>query len=122
MVETQEETPYFEYERYQRECPNPNCEDELLFHYASLGNPPVSSATKLHIVSKCINPDCGFIDHYEPPVDDDTSHFLREEWNGASYHPWDAHYVDDPEEEIEAIFGEEVALEVQERLEDLGYF
>lgn len=121
MVETIDEAPYFGYERYQRECPNPVCEADILFHYASLGEPPVGSGLKLHVVTKCIDPECGRVEHYEPPVDEDTAHHLRTEWDGASYHPWNPRY-EDPDEELATVFGEDVADDVMEQLEDLGYY
>lgn len=120
MVEITDEAPYFSHERFQRECPNPVCEEDILFHYASLGEPPVGSGEKLHVVAKCVNPECGRVEHYEPPVDEDTAHHLRTEWDGASYHPWDPRY-ENPDEELEAVFGE-AAEEVIDRLEDLGYY
>lgn len=119
MVDPTDESPYFDHEPYQRECPA--CEDDLLFHYATLGNPPVGEGQKLHIVTKCINADCGKVEHFEPPVSEDVATDLRIEWDAASYHPWNPRY-EDPEEELETVFGEEVAEEVMSRLTDLGYY
>lgn len=121
MVQLTDEPPHFDHEPYQYECPNPNCEGELLFHYASLGEPPAGNGQKLHIVTKCIDPVCGRVEHYEPPVDEDTAFDLRLEWDGASYHPWNPHY-EDPAEELMAVFGERQAEEVITRLEDLDYY
>lgn len=121
MVDLTDEPPYFDHERYQRECPNPNCESDLLFHYATLGEPPAGQGQKLHIVTKCIDPACGKVEHYEPPVDEDTATDLRLAWDGASYHPWNPRY-EDPAEELAAVFDEETAAEVTVRLEDLGYY
>lgn len=121
MVELIEEAPYFNHEPYQYECPRPDCEEDILFHYASLGEPPVGEGQKLHIVAKCVDPECGKVEHYEPPVDEDTATQLRLDWDGGSYHPWNPRY-EDPEEELSQVFGEEVADEVKGRLEDLGYY
>lgn len=121
MVELTDSPPYFEHEQYQRDCPSPDCEGEVLFHYANLGSPPVGSGDKVHIVSKCTNVDCGFIDHYEPPLSEEEEEHLRRSWDAGSYHPWDPHY-EDPEEELENVFGEEAAEEVISRLEELGYY
>ena len=119
MVELTDSPPYFNYEQYQRECPA--CGEDLLFHYASLGEPPVGQGQKLHVVIKCVDPDCGKVEHYEPPVSEDMATDLRIEWDSASYHPWNPRY-EDPEEELTELFGEEQASEVMERLEDLGYY
>lgn len=119
MVELTDEPPYFNHEWYQRECPT--CGDEVVFHFASLGEPPVGAGQKVHIFSKCINPDCGFRDDYEPPLTEEEAEHLRDSWDGASYHPWNPHY-EDPEEELVQVFGEEMADGVIERLEELGYY
>lgn len=121
MVELTDSPPYFAHEPFQRDCPIPDCEGEVLFHYATMGTPPVGSGRKVHIVSKCVDPDCGHIDHYEPPLTEDEHRHLRESWDAGSYYPWDPHY-EDPEEELELVFGEEQAEEVIDRLQDLGYY
>jgi len=61
------------------------------------------------------------MEHYEPPVTEDTATDLRLEWDAASYHPWNPRY-ENPEEELTTVFGEETAEEVIETLEELGYY
>lgn len=120
-MELSEETPYFDHTQFQRNCPKINCDGAILFHFASLGEPPVGEGQKVHIFSKCSNGECGFVDNYEPPVTEDEANHLREHWDGASYHPWNPRY-EDPEEELEKVFGEEVSEELIDRLQHLGYY
>lgn len=104
--------PYFNSERYERDCPY--CDGELKFHWAELRDAPRGGLI-VHIVSKCLTAGCGHVAFFDPAVDETVHEHLRERWGGEKYHIWTE---GDPRE----VFADVEAEQIEERLEDLGYF
>jgi len=120
-MKLKEEEPGFDKSRYEFECLVPGCDGRVLFHYANLHQGPRSQGYACHILSKCLNPECGKVYSFEPPVTEEEREHLLSLWGRDKYFPWSKEHGHGPEE-MKKIYTEEEQEKILKRLKNLGYF
>lgn len=121
-VDTKADPPFFDHERYERDCPRPDCEGRVVFHFAQLSNAPIEGGNTLSILSKCLDPGCGFKDRYEPVITDHEKEVLCDRFDGDLYIPWSKEHTEDADYHMNRTYSEFENETIRENLKALGYF
>jgi len=104
--------PGFHPRDYEIDCPR--CGGRVVYHFSNIHPAPESDGWACHIACKCLDRDCGRVEHYEPAISDEERSYLESVWGGRSFRAWE------DEEVIEEVCGGEAA-EAKRRLAKLGY-